>query len=496
VSPKKRTSGKRASNRKGLSGNPQRRQQQLRQLPKPETPARPLRNLTSQDRQAFADLAYRLAGGAPAMPWWAQSHERIISQAIARPLPERLVDIETLTGEIVGDEFYERVNSDDLGLAPTQWLRALVEEASARLHAAVPRSTADWPKLWALLCGLTLISPLTAPDAHDDHFPDIRYPNETARAQLGFAVKLLADHGLTPAVAIPEDEWTPGQALVARDAYGSRYLLAVPYAYGETPDAPDHWYAWDVDTCWIATVVSARVFGSAEAALAEWRAAVGATASAAGFAPCRSDLAAWLLNDALRTGPLGEMLQGHEPRELFREYYRLRRRAQVLVDCLPEDDEPADPVIGLEIETGPFLAWHAERYGDAPQPGKLRKATADALETLLGEWGPHEQPDERSLYGCSPHRIEMTGRLVRDEFEPDYATPALQLLPDWVQWCIDRAGIDGDAATAALDAAQAEAANLPDADEKYISPRDEDRAPFRRPELRGTASNMAPARTH
>jgi len=189
------------------------------------------------------------------------------------------------------------------------------------------------------------------------------------------------------------------------------------------------------------------------------------------------------------------MLQGHEPRELFREYYRLRRRAQVLVDCLPEDDEPADPVIGLEIETGPFLTWHAERYGDAPKPGKLRKATADALETLLGEWGPHEQPDERSLYGCSPHRIEMTGRLVRDEFEPDYANPALRLLPDWVQWCIDRAGIDGDAATAALDAAHAEAANLLDADEKYIPPRDEDRAPFRRPELRGTASNVASALT-
>jgi hypothetical protein len=40
-------------------------------------------------------------------------------------------------------------------------------------------------------------------------------------------------------------------------------------------EAPDHWYAWDIDSCWILYVVGAAVFGSAQDALAEWQHAVG-----------------------------------------------------------------------------------------------------------------------------------------------------------------------------------------------------------------------------
>jgi hypothetical protein len=38
----------------------------------------------------------------------------------------------------------------------------------------------------------------------------------------------------------------PGEALAARDAYGSRFLLAVPFSSREAPGEGDHWYAWDV----------------------------------------------------------------------------------------------------------------------------------------------------------------------------------------------------------------------------------------------------------
>jgi hypothetical protein len=36
-----------------------------------------------------------------------------------------------------------------------------------------------------------------------------------------------------------------------------------------------------------------------------------------------------------------------------------------------------------------------------------------AVDTILGQWRPHTQPDERSFYACSPHRIEMTAHLIR-----------------------------------------------------------------------------------
>jgi hypothetical protein len=227
--------------------------------------------------------------------------------------------------------------------------------------------------------------------------------------------------------------------------------------------------------------VGAGVFESAEGALAEWRDAVGATAAGAGFSRCRSGLAAWLLGPAVRTSPLGEMLTGGEHLELIREYFRSRRRGQLVVDLLPDDGEPAEPVIAPEIDTGPFVDWYAGRHSDVPKPGKFRKAAAETAEFLLDAWGPREHPAEESVYACSPHRIEMLGGLVRDDFLPAEGNAVLRMLPDWVQWCADRAGLSGELATRALEAARAEAANPVAKD--HVPGDDRDDAPFRRREL-------------
>jgi hypothetical protein len=276
----------------------------------------------------------------------------------------------------------------------------------------------------------------------------------------------------------------PGEALLARDAYGSRFLLAVPFAGEGGPGNAGHWYAWDIDACWLVTVMGAGVFESAEAAVAavaEWRDAVGVTATGAELSRCRSGLAAWLLGPAVRTGPLGEMFQGDEHRELIREHFRSQRRGQLVVDLLPDDGEPADPVITPETDTAQFIDWHTGRHSDVPKPGKFRRAAAETAEFLLEAWGPNEHPVEESVYACSPHRIEMLGRLVRGDFLPEEGNAVLRMLPDWVQWCVDRAGLPGELAAPALHAAGAEAANLIAEDR---APGDHgDDAPFRRREL-------------
>src|SRR5258708_25205846 len=194
VSSRKRNSRERRAHRQGLSGNPEggARQWQERGVAEGHSAFRQLPGepQTDPDRAAFRELAYRLAGGAPAAAWWRESHERILARARALTWPSRLVDLETQACQIVGDEFYDRLQSLETGLHPVQWLRALAEETGAALRAEIARGADDWQKLWALLCGLALTAPgmlaeavsETVPSARE-MFPDIKDPYETALAE-------------------------------------------------------------------------------------------------------------------------------------------------------------------------------------------------------------------------------------------------------------------------------------------------------------------------
>src|ERR1700730_8829039 len=103
-----------------------------------------------------------------------------------------------------------------------------------------------------------------------ERFPDINDPRAAALAEADEVARLLANRGREPGARYPADGSRPaGEPLVARDAYGSRLLLVAPFSYDG--GAPDHWYAWDIDVCWIVVVVGAGVSASAEDALREWR---------------------------------------------------------------------------------------------------------------------------------------------------------------------------------------------------------------------------------
>jgi hypothetical protein len=160
--------------------------------------------------------------------------------------------------------------------------------------------------------------------------------------------------------------------------------------------------------CWITTVVGAGVFASAEDSLREWRAAVGPAASGAELSPCAAGITARLLAPCLETGFLANVLQGREPGELIREYYRLRRRARDLTGSADVGAGSSPFDVG-RVHDG-FLDWYAARHDDAPE------ATTEAMSTILGEWGPHENLDERSFHACSPHRIEMAAHLIREGY--------------------------------------------------------------------------------
>jgi hypothetical protein len=490
VASKKQRSGKGKGSRQGISGNPQRRAVQLAQRWPAIADEPDLRSLVLDFRSGkpedspLRDLAYALAGGAEPRPWWGESYQRILAAARALTWPSRLVDLETQACQIVGDEFYERLNSQLTGLHPPQWLRALAEETGTVLRASVAAGTGDWRQLWALLRGLALTVPPGDTESETAklgraRFPDIKDPYVTALAEAGQAAKLLAGRGLASGIGYPADGCrAAGDPLVARDAYGSRFLLVAPFGYdGETPD---HWYAWDIDSCWILTVAAAGVFGSAQDALTEWQHAVGPAAGTA-LSPSPPETTARLLAPWVETGPLSNLLQGSEPRELIREYYRLRRRARSLTGATAARTTAASAAAASSggDDTGPvreaFLGWYAARHDDVPQDA------ADAVDTILSEWGPPTHPGERSRYACSPHRIEMTAHLIREGYFPDYANAALRLLPEWTQWCIGQSGLTGDFAARSRATAITEAAALLD-QETHDPVAERDEAPFRRQE--------------
>jgi hypothetical protein len=483
VPSRKRNSHKRKGHRQGVSGNPQRRAEQLLEEQR-SAQARAARQLSwephaSSDLSPFREMAYRLAGGASAEVWWRESHGRILERARGLAWPSRLVDLETQTCRIVGDEFYDRLQSQETGLHPVQWLRILAEETGAALRAALTQGNDDWQKLWALLRGLVLTTPRMLAEAASEtdvrlreEFPDIKDPYETALAEAGQVAGLLANRGLETGVGLLADGPRPaGEPLLARDGYGSRFLLAAPFGYDE--GTADHWYAWDIDLCWLDVVVGAGAFASADDALREWRDAVGPAASGAVLSQCAPGLTTQLLAPCLETGFTAYMLQGHEPRELIREYYRLRRRARDLAGSA-EAGAGSSP-FETEHAGDAFLAWYAARHNDSAE------IAAEDAGTLLAEWGSQEPPDGRSFYACSPHRIEMAAHLIRDGYFTDYANAALRLLPEWVEWCIEHSGLGSDMAARSREAARSAAAPLAD-DEEAPPPAEDDKGPFRRQE--------------
>ena len=487
MSSKKQRSGKGKGPRQGISGNPQRRAEQMAQrraAAADEADSSPLTLDFRSGQSPLRELARALAGGADPAPWWGESHERVLDAARAVTWPVRLVDLETQACQIVGDEFYERLNAAATGLHPSQWLRSLAEETGAALRADLDAGANSWQPLWALLRALALTVPPGDTESDTvrldrERFPDIKDPYETTIAEAGLAAKLLANSGLASGIGNPAGGWRPaGEPLVARDAYGSRFLLVAPFCYGEDEgqEAPDHWYAWDIDECWIDVVVSAGVFGSAADALREWRDAVGTAASGTTLSPSPPEATARLLAPCLETGPLSDLLQGSEPRELIREYYRLRRRARDLVGAVgsPDAHDDAAPFDAGSVLAA-FLSWYAAQSGDAPA------VEPEDAGTILQEWGPPRPSDERSFYACSPHRIEMTARLIRDGYLAEHANAALRLLPRWTQWCIEQDGLDGELAARSHGAALTEAAALVD-EETAARDTAPDDGPFRRQE--------------
>lgn len=441
VAAKKRRSGRRPS--KGVSGNPQRRARQLQE----HAPA-------SRPRGESQDAA-----GPRTWPWWAESHRAVLDRVRETEWPSRLRDIETLAGRLAGDEFHARVNASGgrTGLVPAGWLRALTETAMDAMDADWADGGKDWPRLWAFCCGIA---------------------DEETAGELEAGAREIAAGGdaLVPGVPVPWYRPAHGtDVLLARDVYGSRILLAAPFSDPSRPSDVDHWYAWDLDWCALGLVAGAGAFDSADAALAEWRDAVGTAGDGAVFGPCPPQTGLRMLEQARQASMQSDSVFGNEPAEFFREKARLTRRAaallSVLAGRLPGERSSEAEARNAAVED--FLGQQTHNAWSSPAD---QADAEDLLDLILEAWGPEVPPDERVFFACSPHRIEECATFLREAYQAEPANRALAMLPGWVQWCAARTGLDDGAAERALGAARAEAATPAGARPPKRN------VPFRRPE--------------
>lgn len=376
--------------------------------------------------------------------WWAESHERVLAAARASTWPSRLLDVETRVCELTGDEFYDRMHSEESGLDAPRWLGTLAALTRKELLASIQNDTGDSLPLLSVLLGVTLIAPRSIPlqEAAKDRLFELFMPlsNEPFEVELALAAKPLSEYALGVwAGSVPDQARRAGDAVFARDAYGSRFLVTAPFGYRDSGDPGDavevdHWYAWDIDMCGPDVAVDAGAFGSAEEALTRWRDTVGASASGAELAPCPEKMVPVLLGSCLDARPGTEVVQGSERRELVREFHRKLQRARALA-------WHKGIAVGEDYDVRPDIAAFQEWYGARHAAG-ARPDLAETARVIIENWGPFRYPDALTFYACSPHRIRYVAGLLRDRLTPEHASAALRLLPEWARWCLSRSGIE------------------------------------------------------
>jgi hypothetical protein len=334
-----------------------------------------------------------------------------IAKAAAETLVSQLTPVAPPGDDDLEDELCRRLGAVlwqlsevpfESAAGPDDVIAALIYAAGMAVRAA-PESDRQGP--WRVLATVTRISPLPWRDQADD---------------------LMAELADPPLLRKPEEPRVTGPALWASDAYGSRWAMVVPFG---SDAGSERWYLWDVDACGDQVfTVHSGFYPSAEEALTDWRAAVGGAAAAdATLTPVdHGGFAAELL---LRED--GILYFGGESEQQFIEFHRGRRLAEAALAAVESKRNSGREALTPESAATEFTAWLTAR-GEAPED------IEEQAGELASSW-PSEAPE---LFGTfSPHRVGLAVPHLRDFYQPDFAEKLVALLPDWITWLAERAGI-------------------------------------------------------
>jgi hypothetical protein len=361
-----------------------------------------------------------LAGPRERPGWFDPAITRVLDRADVVLAARGPRELEEATAELLGVELHRAVHEEQ-GLWLDWWFARLIERAGARIPVEAPRDGA-WQASWWLLHGLTSIGPPALAAA--------------ARTSLGRARKHLARDAYQS-----QPEWlrllprisATGEVWQMHDVFGARFAVIAGFSY---PDHTDRSvYLFDIDACGLVDLVQAGVFDDAEEAAAHWRATVG---DAADHAVLTSVETAEQLSCLVQSQTGEDMIKGTEPRAATDNWFRARRRTHDLAQALrrhgmklPEaknlfDDVDSEPMAQA------FTAWYRTERGSPPDP--------EAVDALAAEWLEGALPGTE--HAASPHRARYLFTLI-DDWIPDHpvTVAAKALLPEWVRWNGQQAGL-------------------------------------------------------
>jgi hypothetical protein len=321
---------------------------------------------------------------------------------------------------VVADELCARVGTLlaeadqaelDVRVGPNHLAEALVVVTEAVMTSALTQTAnrmGSWHEPWRVLTGLAGVLPYPFTEAVDQAIARLR---KTAGG------RVLPAMSPRPTVTAP--------VLMTRDRYGSRFAVVAPIS---TDEEPARWYLWDVDACGHeAFTVHSGFYLTSEAALVDWRTAVGDVASAGAVLSPVDD--PWLLAGVLPS-ELGFMRPGGESVEQFAEYHRSKRLAEIVKEAVPRPAPQPTTSMTATTAATEFAAWLRTERRELP-------AEVDELvEELTDSWNINSIA--ATFATCSPHRVALCVLHLRGYYQEDIADALVALLPDWIRWLATR----------------------------------------------------------
>ncbi|MEO7196728.1 MAG: hypothetical protein ABIZ05_18220 [Pseudonocardiaceae bacterium] len=377
---------------------------------------------TGSPRSAFTALQ-SLLGPRRRPVWFDSSIKAVLDRADVVMAARGPRELEQATAELLGAELHRILREEREGMWFSWWFEELTETAAARIREEAGSGDGAWEPWWRLLHGFTSIGS-----------PALR---SVAQSALRRTKKELG----SDAAMRRQPDWlrrlaritATGEVWEMRDAYGARIALIAGFSY---PDGVDRSvFLFDIDACGFIEIVHAGVFDDVAQAATAWRALVGDTAESAQPERVRT---AERLVCLLHSDHGEDTLRGTESRTMMDNWFRARRRIHDLADALRKRGVSLPEARSLyhDLDTDPmaaaFTGWHVRRHGIEPDP--------EAVDALAREWMEGTLPD--TWHSASPHRVQFQLTLINDWIPDDPITIAAKaLLPEWVRWHGEQAGL-------------------------------------------------------